>query len=186
MRWLGLCALLWCGCVKRVDAPEVKLRAIPLLAATLPRETKELTLLRTDLEVDTDFERIPHVVATGETGLLTADGAAFSLAGDAAGAQGFSVDNFILLETVRPDGSVAGRAVVGFVDGVSLGRERVDSLGRQAFSFEPNEVSLASIVPEKGSFRVRATALDINGVGSVSDVFVVVTAKHGPEADELR
>jgi hypothetical protein len=40
---------------------------------------------------------------------------------------------------------------------------------------------LGSIVPEHGSSRLRATALDINGVG-VTDVFVVITAKQAPAA----
>lgn len=184
--WLGVATLLAAGCVKRVETPSVKPRSVRLLAAAAPRETQELEARREDLEVDTDFERVPRVVATGETGVLDADGATFTLAGDEAGSQGFSVDNFILLEALAPDGAVLGRAVIGFVDGVSLGRERLDSLGRQVFAFEANEVSLKSVIPERGPFRLRATALDIGGVGAVSDVYVVVSAKKDTEADDLR
>jgi hypothetical protein len=182
--------VLWvlaASCVHHVEAgAPVAPQAVRLLGATLERETSALKELRTDLEVDTDFERIPHVIATGETGLLRADGARFTLAGDEAGTKEVFIDNFILLEVVLPDGRVTARAVVGYVDGVSQGKERIDMLGQQTFTLGPKEVSLETIVPEHGQFRLRATALDIGGVGRVSDVFVLVNPRAEAAADELR
>lgn len=174
------------GCVHHVETPVISTHSVRLLAATLEHETAELPERRTDLEVDTDFERIPHVVATGETGLLVADGAHFTLAGDEAGSKPLFIDNFMLLEVLLPNGTVLSKVVVGYVDGVSQGPERIDSLGQRAFSLEPNEVSLSSVVPEHGQFRLRATALDIGGVGRVSDVYVVISPKPAAPADDLR
>jgi hypothetical protein len=180
--------LLASACAHHVEAaaPVVAPQAVRLLGATLEQETSALQTLRTDLEVDTDFERTPHVVATGETGLLRADGARFTLAGDEAGTREVFVDNFILLEVLLPDGRVAAKVVLGYVDGVTQGKERIDSLGQRAFSLGPKEVSLETIVPEHGQFRLRATALDIGGVGRVSDVFVLVSPRAESAADELR
>ncbi len=183
-----LCAMAVSACVHRVEsaAPPIAPKAVRLFAETVERETTQLKDLRTDLEADTDYERTPHVVATGETGLLSADGADFTLAGDEAGTKPFSVDNFILLEVLLPDGTVSARVVIGYVDGLTMGKERIDNLGRRAFTLEAKEISLASVVPEHGSFRVRATALDIGGVGKVSDVFVLVTPKASAPGDDLR
>jgi len=58
-------------------------------------------------------------------------------------------------------------------------------MGRRAFKFDAKEVNLASLVPEKGRFKVRATVLDIGGVGHVSDVFLIVTPRS-TSSDELR
>ncbi len=175
------------GCVHRVEAPALATaKSVRLLTAAPERETTQLTQLRTDLEVDTDAERTPHVVATGETGLLVAEGAEVTLAGDEAGTKGFEVDNFVLVEVVLPDGAISNRVVIGYVNGVSLGKERIDLLGRRAFAHEAKEISLTSAVPEHGSFRLRATALDTGGVGRVSDLFVIVTPRRSEGGDDLR
>lgn len=74
------------GCLKRVEPPlPASPRAVRLLVATEERETAQWPERRTDLTVDTDFERVPHVVATGETGLLPAQNVEVTLAGDEAG-----------------------------------------------------------------------------------------------------
>ncbi|MDP1915810.1 MAG: hypothetical protein Q8L14_06180 [Myxococcales bacterium] len=178
-------AMMLVGCPKRV-APAVTGKTIRLLSETAERETAQLTELRKDLEVDTrDFDRTPHVVATGETPLFSAEGADVRLYGDEAASKGFSVDNIILLEVLGADGKVLRAAVIGYSDPVSQGRETIDNLGRQAFSFEAGELNLAPVLPEHGSFRLRATVLDYFGVGKVSDVFVRVEPKAS-SSDDLR
>lgn len=184
--WLFVgCSLL--GCVHRVETPVVATaRSVRLMTATPERETTQLLEQRRDLEVDTDAERTPHVVATGETGLLVSEGAEVTLAGDEAGTKGFDVDNFLLIEVVLPDGTVSNRVVIGYVNGVSMGKERIDLLGRRAFAHDAKEISLSAAVPEHGSFRLRATALDTGGVGRVSDVFVLIVPRHTEGGDDLR
>lgn len=182
---LATLALALAACPKNT-APAVSPHGIRLLAATPERETTRIAEVMPSLEADTDQERTPHVVATGETPLLDADGAEFLLAGDEGGTLGFSVDNFLLLETLSEDGKRLGRAAVGFVSGLGEGKERIDLLSRGSFKFEPLEVNLASLVPEHGRFRLKATALDIGGVGAVSDVFVIVRPRASGTRDDLR
>lgn len=157
-----------------------------LLAATAERETTAIRELASQLEADTDQERTPHVVATGESPLLPADGVTVTLAGDEAGTQGIMVDNAILLEVLSEDGQRLGRAAVGYLNGLSEGKDTIDLLGRRAFKFEANEVSLATLVPEHGRFKVRATVLDIGGVGHVSDVFLILSPRSAAAGDDLR
>lgn len=185
MRWLAA-ALLLCACPKRVSAP-VTPQAIRLLSETPEKETTQLTETRADLEVDTrDFERTPRVVATGSTPLFQVEGVEARLFGDEAGTKGFAVDNVIFLEVLGVDGQVQRSVVIGFSDPVSQGKETIDNLSRQAFAFEPGEVNLGPILPERGSVRLRATVLDYSGVGKVSDVFVRLEAKASSGADDLR
>lgn len=178
--------LLLPGCVKNVDAKGVERRGVRLLTFTAERETLRIADLAATLEADTDQERTPHVVAVGESPLLSAEGVEVTLAGDEAGTQGFSVDNFILLEVLSEDGRRLGRAAVGYVNGLSEGIERIDLMGQRAFNFEANEVNLAALLPERGRFRVRATVLDTGGVGRVSDVFLIVTPRASAGGDDLR
>jgi hypothetical protein len=178
--------LLLPGCLKNVDVKGPERRGVKLLAFTAERETLRITEQATTLEADTDQERTPRVVAVGESPLLSAEGVEVTLAGDEAGTQGFNVDNFILLEVLSDDGRRLGRAAVGSVNGLSEGIERIDLMGQRAFSFEANEVNLATLIPERGRFRVRATALDTGGVGRVSDVFLIVTPKRSAAGDDLR
>ncbi|MDX2013952.1 MAG: hypothetical protein SFW67_27390 [Myxococcaceae bacterium] len=185
-RVLLFLGLALAGCPKRVEGPSTA-RAIRLLAETAERETTQLTDLRADLEVDTrDFDRTPHVVASGETPPFSPEGVDVRLYGDEAGTQGFQVDNFILLEVVGPDGKVLRAAIVGFSDPVSQGKETLDNLGRRAFAFEPGELNLTPLLPERGLVRVRATVLDYYGVGRVTDVFIRLEPRTGGAPDDLR
>ncbi len=182
-----LTAFLLSACPRNIAArPAPERRAVRLLALTAERETTSIKARAETLEADTDQERTPHVVAIGETPLLSADGADVVLAGDEAGKEGFAVDNCILLEVLSDDGKRLGRAAVGYLNGLSEGKEQIDLLGRRSFKFDANEVNLASIVPEKGRFKVRATVLDIGGVGSVSDVFLIITPRAAGTGDDLR
>src|SRR5690242_15413959 len=106
------------GCVKQVpasaSAPKASVpRSVRLLSETAERETAQIEARREDVEIDTrDFERTPHVVATGETPLLRLDGARARLYGNEAASEGFSVDNCILLEVLNEQGKVVNRGVV--------------------------------------------------------------------------
>jgi hypothetical protein len=179
-------ALALAGCVKRVEPAPVARQAVRLLAATPERETAKNPRVAQHLEADTDQERTPRIVAEGETPLLPAEGVDVRLYGDEAGTQGFQVDNGLLLEVLGDDGQRRARVVVGYFNGLSEGKENIDLFGRRSFRFEPGEVNLAGLLPEKGRFRVRATVLDIGGVGSVSDVFLVVEPRGAAAVDELQ
>jgi hypothetical protein len=171
----------------RTIRPNVVTRSIRLLVETPERETQALTERRADIEIDTrDFDRTPHVVAIGETPLFSVEQAQVRLFGDDAGTKGFFVDNVIFLEVLETEGRVIRNAIIGFSDPVSQGRETIDNLGRQAFSFEPGELSLNALLPEYGSVRLRATVLDYFGVGRVSDVFVRIEPKPTSGSDDLR
>jgi hypothetical protein len=164
-------------------------RVLQLLASTTQAEAGKSTQRREDVEVDTrDFERTPRVVATGETPYLRLEGARARLYGDKGATQGWSVHNFVLLEVIDPGGRVVGSAAIGFSEGVVLGKEQVDNLGRMSFTFEPGEVDLTPKLPESEPFKLRVTALDYSGAGRVSDLFVVLDnagARRGAE-DDLR
>jgi hypothetical protein len=184
---LVVCCGLFSGCPKNVDAkPAVERKAVRLLALTAERETLKIPEVANQLEADTDQERVPHIVAVGESPLLAAEGADVWLAGNESGSEGFAVDNAILLEVLSEDGKRIGRAAVGYLNGLAEGKDQIDLLGRRAFKFEPNEVNLATLIPEKGRFRIRATVLDIGGVGHVSDVFLIIAPRSTPAADDLQ
>ena len=178
------------GCVRRSGdevAPSGKDRSYQLLADTPERETTAITDLRQDVEVDTrDFDRTPHVVATGESPFVKLEGAHAKIFGDSAGTQGWSVDNFVLFEVFDAQGHRVGAAASGYMDPVMIGREHVDNVGRRSFSFEAGEVDLTAQLPERDTFKIRATALDIGGVGRVSDVFLVLSYPKGAEDDLQR
>jgi hypothetical protein len=160
---------------------------VQLLADTPERETSQIQQKREDVEIDTrDFERTPRVVATGETPLLRLEGARARLYGDAAGKEGFSVDNLILLEVLDEKGHVLNRGAVGFTDMVRIGKEQVDSVGPMSFNFEPGVVDITSLLPEAAPFKVRATALDYSGVGRVSNVFLLLESPAKSAEDDLR
>lgn len=175
---LGLTA----ACPKRVTA--AKAQSIRLLSETPERETTQLKDVRTDLEIDTrDFDRTPHVVASGETALFSCEGTEARLYGDEAGTKGFFVDNVILLEVLGADGKVLRSAVIGYADTVMQGKETIDNLGRRAFTFDAGELNITGLLPEHGSARLRATVLDYFGVGKVSDVFVKLEPKASGSDD---
>ncbi len=184
---LFLVVIFLSACPKNVDVkPAAERRGVRLLALTAERETLRIKEVASQLEADTDQERTPHIVAVGESPLLSAQGADVWLAGDERGTTGFSVDNCMLLEVLSDDGKRVGRAAVGYLNGLTEGKEQIDLLGRRSFQFEANEVNLASLIPERGRFRIRATVLDIGGVGYVSDVFLIIAPRVAPAADDLR
>lgn len=174
------------ACVKRVEGGAVVPATVQLLHDTPEKETAKITELRADLEFDTKEQpREAHVVAKGETGLMESNGGRVRLFGDAKGTLGVSFDNVVLLEVLGADGKVLNQAAVGFTEGLIMGKERIDLLGRQAFNFEPGEVNLSSLVPERGPWKLRATVLDNYGVGRCTDVFVVVDGETQSK-DDLR
>ncbi|MEW5742934.1 MAG: hypothetical protein AB1938_28725 [Myxococcota bacterium] len=168
-----LCLGVLAGCTHTAKATGGPAKSVRLLAETLERETTQRTEVRADLEVETtDFDRTPRVVATGETPLLTAEGSDAFLYGDEGATTGFAVDNCILLEVLSSEGKPLRSVVIGSIPGLSQGKERIDSLGPSAFQFAPGEVQLTSILPESGTYKLRATVLDYGGVGRVTDVWV--------------
>lgn len=181
------------ACMKHMPAASapkapLKARAVQLLTNTPERETTQIEAKREDVEIDTrDYERTPRVVATGETPLLKLEGAHAGLYGNAAGTEGFSVDNCILLEVVDASGKVVNRGVVGFTDPVDIGKERVDNVGPMSFNLKAGDVDLTPKLPESEPFKLRATVLDYSGVGRVDNVFLVLQpqAQAGVE-DDLR
>ena len=188
---LAAVAASFLACVKQVPATPTRSgppRPVQLLGETPERETSQIEAKREDVEIDTrDFERTPRVVATGETPLLRLEGARARLYGDAAGKEGFSVDNAVLLEVLDERGKVVNRGVVGFSDPVDIGRERVDNIGPMAFAFEAGAVDVTTVLPESDAFKLRATVLDYSGVGRVSNVFLVLEPRGGPGGeDDLR
>ena len=186
MRILLAVLLLSCACVKRVESSSVVPMTVQLLHDTPEKETAKLGEIREDIEFDTKEQpREAHVVAKGETGLLESNGGRVRLFGDAKATSGVSFDNVVLLEVLSADGKVINRAAIGFTEGLLLGRERIDLLGRQAFNFDAGEVNLSSLVPERGPWKLRATVLDNYGVGRCSDVFVVIDSADASK-DELR
>ncbi len=181
-----LALLLLCACTKNIEVKPVERKAVRLLTATPERETEKIPDVAITLEADTDQERTPRVVATGDSPMLSADGADVWLAGDEAGTQGFEVDNAILIEVYGDDGKRINRAAVGYLNGLSEGAESIDLLSRRAFRFEANEVNLRALLPETGFFRIHASVLDTGGVGRVSDVFLIITPRARKESDGLR
>jgi hypothetical protein len=174
------------GCVHRVE-PVGPPRTVKLLAAADDVEFAQNTKSRPDFEIDTrDGERTPKEVATGETPLLERKGLDLALYGDDAKKAGIQVDNLVLLEVLAADGKVLNRAIVGYTEGLLLGNERIDVLGRNAFAFEPGEIRLTELVPESGTFKLRATVLDNGGVGRCSDVFLALEPRPGSGPDDLR
>ena len=188
--FLAVVAASFLACMKQVPATPTRSgppRPVQLLAETPERETSQLEARREDVEIDTrDFERTPRVVATGETPLLRLEGARARLYGDAAGKEGFSVDNLVLLEVLDEKGQVLNRGAVGFTDLVRIGKEQVDSVGRMSFTFEAGEVELTHLLPESAPFKVRATVLDYSGVGRVSNVFLLLEPRGSANEDDLR
>jgi hypothetical protein len=178
------------ACPKRVEPQRSgPPRPFQLLGAATERETTQIQQRREDVEIDTrDFERTPRVVASGETPLIRLEGATARLYGDQNGKEGWSVDNFVLIEVIGEKGNVLARGAAGFTEGVLIGANRVDNLGKMGFAFEAGEVNLTPLLPESEPFKIRATALDYSGVGRVSDLFLVLEygAAGGRGDDDLR
>ncbi|MEN9798438.1 MAG: hypothetical protein RL653_2134 [Pseudomonadota bacterium] len=177
------------ACAPRVAAPRTSstVRTVLLLAEAPERDTEAREDRREDVQVETSgLDRVPRVVARGETSPLSLDGARARLYGDAEGTRGWSVDNFILFEVLDAAGAVTGRFACGYTDGVWVGRESVDLVGPRGFAFEPGQVDLSEHLPETGAFRLRATALDYQGVGRTAQVYLRLEPRPAREerADE--
>jgi len=184
-------ALLAPGCAKNPDAARPRYsgppKAMKLLSETPEAETATRLEKRTDLLVTVETgEPVPSVVAVGESGLFSRQGGAVKLYGDATGKEGWSVDNFVLLEISNKKGEVIHRAVIGFQQGSSRGSEVIDSVGQMKFAFEAGEIDLTSMLPADEPINIKATALDTGGVGRVSDLYLILSAEAGgaPAPDE--
>jgi len=177
-------ALLALGCPKNPDAARARYsgppKAMKLLSDTPEAETATRLEKRTDLLVTVESgEPVPAVVAVGESGLFNREGGTVKLYGDAAGHEGWSVDNFVLLEIVNKKGEVVHRAAIGFQQGVARGSEQIDAVGQMKFAFGPGEIDLSSMLPADEPITVKATALDTGGVGRVSDLYIILSAEPG-------
>ena len=169
---------------KFVGPPKV----LYLLKAVEEAETSARAERRTDITpMGEGTEGTAAVVAKGETPPLQLNGGRARLFGDAGGAEGWSVDNAVLFEIVAPPGgSVTRRFAVGYHDGLRMGSEEIDNLGRKAFQFAPGEVDITSSLPDSGTFVLKATALDTGNVGHVSNVFLIIGPPAGEAEDELQ
>lgn len=151
-------------------------QAFEVFKAVPEAETSRRQEQRQDLYVNTaSGEPVPFVVGRGSVGPLNRRGGRVRLYGDAAGTQGWSVDNFILLEIARPDGALLQRVAVGFQQGASIGSEQIDTVGPMQFQFGPGEIDLTRFLPEDEPVVITATALDTGSVGSVSDLFLILS-----------
>lgn len=185
---LTACALLvLAGCAKGSARPSYSgpPKAFKLLNETPEAETTTRVEKRADLFVTVENgEPVPFVVAVGEVPGLNRQGGAVKLYGDEAGKEGWSVDNFVLIEVVNAKGVVVGRGVAGFQQGLTAGKEQVDSLGQMKFAFGPGEIDISPIIPAHETVTLRATALDSGGVGRVTSVFAILSADVAATSDE--
>ncbi len=188
MRALAFAALFAAACVRVApnnELPPSQPTAVMLVPETAERETTQWATVREDIQIDThEYDRTPHVVAYGESPIMQTEGAMVRLFGDKEGTQGFSVDNFVLLELFDAAGQLKDRTAIGFTDGVLIGKEHVDLLGRQAFRFEPGEVDLSRFLPEHGAWKLHATVLDYHGVGHSSAIWLRIEPRVGGTAFE--
>ncbi|MFN7131738.1 MAG: hypothetical protein ACK4N5_06630, partial [Myxococcales bacterium] len=131
---------------------------------------------------------VPAVVATSEVGPISLQGGRARLYGDEAGKSGWSVDNFLLLEIMDAGGKVIDRVAIGFQGGTTMGAETIDALGGMKFSFDAGEIDLTRKLPSDEPFKIKATALDVGGVGKISDVYLIISGDGGTggEQDDLR
>ncbi len=163
-------------------------RAYQLLAETPEAEISTRADKRADLLVAVESgQPVPAVVATRTSEPINRHGGRARLYGDAAAAEGWSVDNFILLEIADRGGRILRRAAIGFQQGVTHGSEQIDSLGPMRFTFEPGEVDLTPLLPADEPVTIQTTALDVGGVGRVSNLYLVLTPDAAPGGeDDLR
>jgi hypothetical protein len=163
-------------------------RAYQLLAEVPEAEISSRGEKRADLLVAVESgQPVPAVVATRTSEPIDRHGARARLYGDAAAAEGWSVDNFVLLEIGEKSGRILRRVAIGFQQGVTLGTEQVDSLGPMRFTFEAGEIDLTPLLPADEPVTIKATALDVGGVGKVSNLYLVLTADAAPGGeDDLR
>ncbi len=181
------------SCAKQQTAARPKFsgppKAYQLVPAAEEKETEQRSEKREDLYVSTESGNpIPVVVTTSEVGPISLQGGRAKLYGDEGGTAGWSVDNFLLLEVLDNNNSVIDRMAIGFQGGTTMGAETIDALGGMKFSFEPGEIDITRKLPSDEPFKLRATVLDVGGVGKISDVFLVISAdaSGSSEQDDLR
>ena len=168
------------GCVKAPVPPSYSgpAKAFKLLSDTPEAETSTRTTRRNDLIVTVENgEPVPAVVATGQIASFNRQGGSVRLYGDEAGKEGWSVDNFLLVEVVNAKGVVVERAAVGYQRGVTLGAQQIDTVGEMKFAFGPGEIDLSRLIPPQETVTLRVTALDSGGVGHVSDVYAILSSE---------
>ena len=164
-------------------------QAFEVFKAIPEAETSRRQEQRRDLYVNTaSGEPVPFVVGKTAIGPLNRQGGRVRLYGDAAGTLGWSVDNFVLLEIARPDGTLLQRVAIGFQQGASIGSEQIDTVGPMQFQFGPGEVDLTRFLPADEPVVLTATELDTGSVGSVSDLFLILSedAQIGGAVDDFR
>lgn len=128
---------------------------------------------RTDLTFSPDsWDKHPHALYRSETSMVMNQPMHVLLAGDAKGTMGWSVDNFLLIEVLDSRGNVRTMAEVGSSEPLFCDGKLVPMIGPKSFSFNPNEVDLASILPFGTPFTLRVTAMDYGSVAHCSDVFL--------------
>lgn len=173
-------ALALAACPKQQDAARPSYagppKAFKLLSAVEEAESASRLEKREDLFVQSETGApTPVVVAAGQIGPLSRQGARAQLFGDEAGTRGWEVDNFVLLEIGDEKGEIQKRVAIGYQQGATLGSELIDTVGGMKFSFEPGEVELSSLLPADQPFTIKATALDAGGVGRVSDLYLILS-----------
>lgn len=164
-------------------------QAFEVFKAIPEAETSRRQEQRRDLYVNTaSGEPVPFVIGKGTVGPLNRQGGRVRLYGDAAGTLGWSVDNFVLMEIARPDGTLIQRVAIGFQQGASIGSEQIDTVGPMQFQFGPGEVDLTRFIPADAPVVITATALDTGSVGAVSDLFLILSedTQIGEAVDDFR
>ncbi|MGI5862835.1 MAG: hypothetical protein ACOX6T_12360 [Myxococcales bacterium] len=187
--WLTALALALAACPKQQGATRPSYsgppKAFKLLSTTEEAETRSRTEKREDLFVRSESgEPTPVVVAVGQVGPISRQGARVQLFGDEAGTRGWEVDNFVLLEIGDEKGEIRKRVAIGYQQGASLGSEILDTVGSMKFSFEPGEIDLSSLLPADEPFTIKATALDVGGVGRVSDLYLILSPGSSGTVDD--
>jgi hypothetical protein len=130
---------------------------------------------RSDLVMNTgSWDRTPYFMAPPrefELNLKRIDRAC--LAGDAKGATGWNVDNYLLLELFDSSDRLIKDGVVGGHEGVSRNGKRIAELGN-GHEQAPCAVNLKSFLPVGQPFRMKVSAMDYGGVGYVSDIWLLL------------
>lgn len=190
---IALSSAFLVSCAKQQTAVRPKFEGPPKAYLLVERaeemETEQRSERREDLYVSTESGNpIPVVVTTNLIGPISLDGGRAKLYGDEAATSGWSVDNFMLLEVLDLSDRVLDRMAIGFQGGTTMGAENIDALGGMKFSFEAGEIDITRKLPADQPFKLRATVLDVGGVGRISDVYVVVGPDESTalEQDDLR
>jgi hypothetical protein len=123
----------------------------------------------------TQWDPNPSIMeeSTTETVILTRP-RRITLAGNAAGSVGWSIDNFLLLELLDETGNPIASGLIGNADPAIHRGVRIQQFGPNAFNFGPRQVDVTALFPLNRPFRLRATALDYGGSGWTTPVWLHV------------